>query len=410
MTGPRTSRTTHMDQNLTWLGKAMIPTPARGFPSAEYARRTALAQGHMAEQGLSGLLLMTEAEVRYFSGFHTLFWQSPTRPWFLFVPVSGKPIAIIPEIGAELMRQTWIEDIRTWSAPNPQDDGQSLLRELLSPLAQTGAGIGVMKGHETALRMPLADYERLVAALPDLKITDATGIVRSLRMVKSPAEIEKLAHICGIGSKTFEAVPSFAIEGAPLEEVFRAFRREALLQGADDVPYLVGGAGQGGYKDVISPPSRRPLCDGDILMLDTGATWDGYFCDFDRNFAIGHAKDLPRRAYDVLFRATEAGIAAARPGTTCRELFQAMRGVISEMDDQGGDVGRLGHGLGMQLTEWPSHAAFDNTVIEENMVLTLEPSLSYGDGHIMVHEENIVVRADGAELLSTRAAPELPVI
>lgn len=353
---------------------------------------------------------MTEAEVRYFSGFHTLFWQSPTRPWFLFVPAQGKPIAIIPEIGAALMRQTWIEDIRTWSAPQPKDDGQSLLMDLLSPLANANAGIGVMKGHETTLRMPLADYEQLIAALPGLRIADATGIVRSLRMVKSPAEIGKLAHICGIGSKAFEAVPRFAHEGMPLEEVFRAFRREALLHGADDVPYLVGGAGQGGYQDVISPPSRRALCKGDVLMLDTGSTWDGYFCDFDRNFAIGHADDLSRRAYDVLFRAAEAGMAAARPGTTCRELFQAMQSVIAELDDQGGDVGRLGHGLGMQLTEWPSHAAFDDTVLEENMVLTLEPSLSYGDGHIMVHEENIVVGAKGVELLSTRAAPELPVI
>ena len=145
-------------------------------------------------------------------------------------------------------------------------------------------------------------------------------------------------------------------------------------------------------------------------MLDTGSTWDGYFCDFDRNFAIGRADDLSRRAYDVLWRATEAGIAAAKPGATCRDLFQAMQDVIAELDDHGGDVGRLGHGLGMQLTEWPSHAAFDGTVIEENMVLTLEPSLGYGDGKIMVHEENIVVRAGGAELLTTRAAPELPVI
>jgi Xaa-Pro aminopeptidase len=145
-------------------------------------------------------------------------------------------------------------------------------------------------------------------------------------------------------------------------------------------------------------------------MLDTGATWDGYYCDFDRNFAIGSADDLSRRAYAVLWRATEAGLAAARPGATCRDLFNAMQHVIREMDDQGGDVGRLGHGLGMQLTEWPSHAAFDETVIEENMVLTLEPSLGYGDGRIMVHEENIVVRQDGAHLLTTRAAPDLPVI
>lgn len=384
--------------------------PARGFAQTEFQARTQKAQALMAQQGLEGLLLMTEADVRYFSGFHTLFWQSPTRPWFLFIPASGKPIAVIPEIGAALMRQTWIEDIRSWSAPAPQDDGISLLHELLAPLAQRGARLGVLKGHETSLRMPLGDWERLVQALPGLQLTDATGLIQGLRMVKSAAEIEKLAHICTIGSATFDQMPKQISQGMPLEEVFRAFRREALAQGADDTPYLVGGAGPGGYADVISPPSRRPLQAGDILMLDTGATWDGYFCDFDRNFAIETAGDAARRAYDVLWRATEAGLAAAQPGNSCRDLFQAMQGVIAELDDQSGDIGRLGHGLGMQLTEQPSHADFDCTRLQEGMVLTLEPSLGYGDGLIMVHEENIVIRADRAELLTRRAPPELPVI
>lgn len=388
----------------------MSEHPPRGFATAEFAARTAKAQALMAQENLSGLLLTTEAEVRYFSGFQTLFWQSPTRPWFLFLPASGKPVAIIPEIGAELMRTTWVEDIRTWSAPAPDDDGISLLTELLGPLAGSGSTIGMLKGHETTLRMPLGDWERLRAALPGLKIADATGLVRSLRMVKSEAEIAKLRHICRVGSDAFDRLPEIAQPGKPLDQVFRDFRIAALTAGADDVPYLVGGADQGGYRDVISPPSARPLTTGDILMLDTGATWDGYFCDFDRNFAIGSADDASRRAYDVLWRATEAGLAAARPGASCRDLFRAMQAVISELDGQGGDVGRLGHGLGMQLTEWPSHAAFDTTELQEDMVLTLEPSLSYGDSRIMVHEENIVIRASGPELLSRRAAPELPIL
>jgi len=388
----------------------LLKAPERGFELAEFEARTQKAQALMAEQHLEGLLLMSEADVRYFSGFHTLFWQSPTRPWFLFVPAAGKPIAVIPEIGAALMRQTWIEDIRTWSAPAPQDDGISLLRDLLAPLAQRNARLGILKGHETALRMPLGDWERLMQALPGLQLADATGLVQGLRMVKSAAEIDKLAHICAIGSASFDQVPAQVSQGMPLEEVFRTFRREALAQGADDLPYLVGGAGPGGYTDVISPPSRRPLQAGDVLMLDTGATWDGYFCDFDRNFAIGSADAAACRAYDVLWRATEAGLAAARPGNSCRDLFLAMQGVIAELDDQGGDIGRLGHGLGMQLTEQPSHASFDQTELQAGMVLTLEPSLCYGNSLIMVHEENIVIRPQGAELLTTRAAPELPVI
>lgn len=384
--------------------------PERGFPKAEFAARTARAQDRMAQDGLAGLLLMTEPEVRYFTGFQTLFWQSPTRPWFLFVPAAGKPIAVIPEIGAELMRRSWLDDVRTWSAPRPEDDGISLLTDLMAPLASEGARIGVMKGHETTLRMPLGDWERLIIGLPGLQVVDSTGLVQRLRMVKSAAEIEKLRHICSIGSATFARVPEIVAEGMPFEEVFRAFRREALAQGADDAPYVVGASELGGYADVISPPSRRPVQAGDILMLDTGCTWDGYFCDFDRNWAIGRTDAMASRAYDTLWRATEAGIEAATPGATCRDLFLAMSSVISELDKSGGDIGRLGHGLGMQLTEQPSHAAFDRTVLEEGMVLTLEPSLSYGEGLMQVHEENIVVRAGGAELLTTRAARELPVI
>ena len=389
----------------------MLPkAPNRGFADAEFQTRTANAQAIMAKDGLAGMLLLTEPDVRYFSGFQSLFWQSPTRPWFLFVPATGKPIAIIPEIGAALMRTTWIDDIRTWSAPNPSDDGVSLLHDLLSPLAKEGAKIGLMKGHETAFRMPLGDWERLMASLPGLEIADVTGLVQGLRMVKSQAEIEKLKHICAIGSATFDRVPEIISEGMPFVEAFRTFKREALSIGADDVPYLVGGADQGGYIDVISPPSERPLQSGDVLMLDTGCTWDGYFCDFDRNWAIGAATEDAKRAYDVLWRATEAGLDAARAGNTCRDLFSAMSNVIAEMDDSGGDIGRLGHGLGMQLTEQPSHAAFDETPLKGNMVLTLEPSLSYGDGLMMVHEENIIVGPNGGVLITKRAAPTLPII
>ncbi|QUJ75634.1 aminopeptidase P family protein [Sulfitobacter albidus] len=377
--------------------------PTRGFPTAEYEARTARAQERMAERGLEGMLLSTEADVRYFTGFHTAFWQSPTRPWFVLLPAAGKPVAVIPEIGVPLMRTTWVDDIRSWPAPDPDDDGVSLLIELLSPLSR----LGLPMGHETHLRMPLADWTRMRAALPGLEIEDATEITQGLRAIKSEAEIAKIAHICAIGARAFSQVPEFALTGAPLDGVFRAFRRAALTEGADEVPYLVGAAAQGGYADVISPPDAQPLATGDILMLDSGCSWDGYFCDFDRNWAIGPPTDAARRAYDTLWTATQAGIDAARPGATCRDLYDAM---ARSLGTSGGNVGRLGHGLGMQLTEQPSLAAFDETPLAAGMVLTIEPSLPYGDGLMMVHEENIVVQDGPAALLTPRAEPELPVI
>ena len=70
----------------------------------------------------------------------------------------------------------------------------------------------------------------------------------------------------------------------------------------------------------------------------------------------------------------------------------------------------MGHGVGMQLTEWPSNAVFDQTKLELGMVLTLEPGMQFGENKIMVHEENLVIREEGPEMITRRAPEELPVI
>ena len=382
-------------------------SPERGFPAAEYAERTRRCQIVMADRGIGAILFSTEPEVRYFTGFHTPFWQSPTRPWFTVVPASGKPIAVIPSIGGASMSATWIDDVRTWSSPAPDDDGISLLIDCIQEVVDEGS-LGVPMGPETHLRMPLRDVDRLRAELGTF--VDVTDIISGLRMVKSEREIAKHRHICGLVSNAFDELPGLLSTGMTEREAFAAFRAEILRQGADDVPYLVGATGPGGIGDIIRQPSDREIIDGDLLIFDTGSTFDGYFSDFDRNFAFTTASQGASDAYRAVWDATEAGLAAVRPGATTTDIFIAMNEVLKANGSLGNDVGRMGHGLGMQVTEWPSHTASDDTVIKENMVLTLEPGLMWEPGKAMVHEENLVVRADGPELLSRRAAPELPVI
>ena len=357
----------------------------------------------MRAETLDAVLLTTDAEFQYYSGFRTLFWQSPTRPWFLVVPARGGPVAVIPEIGASLMRSTWVEDIRTWPSPQPDDEGLSLLCEVM----RRASRIGVPMGPETFVRMPARDFAKLRGLLRGSEFVDVASHLQAQRMVKSELEIAALREICGIASRAFAGASELFSEGQLLSAAFRDFRIALLQEGAEDVPYLVGGAGPGGNEDVISPPGQKTLESGDILMLDTGATKSGYFCDFDRNFAIGHADDRAQRAYERLYQATEAGLDAARPGVPCSEVWKIMARVIGQ---DSGDVGRLGHGLGLQLTEAPSLARFDDTVLRAGMVITLEPSMVVSPGKVMVHEENILVRDGLPELLSERAARELPVL
>jgi Xaa-Pro dipeptidase len=366
----------------------------------------------MDRHGIDALWLTTEPEIRYFSGFLTQFWQSPTRPWFMVVPIDGKPIAVIPEIGARHMAATWLDDIRTWPAPRPADDGISLLSSALRETAGTTGRIGTLMGAETSLRMPLGDFEAVRAALLNagLDLADATPIIKGLRLVKSDAEIEKIAHICSRVSDAFSALPTLISIGDTEREIFRTFKIELLRHGADDVPYLVGGSGFDGYDNIISPPTGRASQQGDILMLDTGATFDGYFCDFDRNFAIGAPSDAAQKAYEILYRATDAGFRAASPGAKAATLFQSMSRELEAWDGSANAAGRLGHGLGMQLTEWPSLTPSDQTVLQPGMVITLEPGLEVAPGRLMVQEENIVIRDSGAELLTDRAPRELPII
>jgi Xaa-Pro aminopeptidase len=386
-----------------------MTAPARGFPKAEFQIRTRRAQALMAQNNLAALLLTTEADVRYYTGFLTRFWESPTRPWFVVVPASGDPIAVIPSIGAHLMGQTWITDIRTWQAPDYTDDGISLLASTLIDATAAGDRIGIADQMESSLRMPLADFRQLEQLLAPRAITSDCGITRQLRLVKSDAELSKIKTATAIADRAFDRVTEIAQAGVPLAQVFRDFQRLCLEEGADYVPYLAGGAGQGGYGDVISPATDAPLVAGDVLMLDTGLVWDGYFCDFDRNFSIGPPNAVVASAHAKLIEATQAAYEIAQTGAVISDLFHAMNTRVNPAA-AGSDAGRLGHGLGMQLTEWPSIIAADHTPLVAGMVLTLEPGITLPDGQIMVHEENIVVTDGAAQCLSTPQPAEIRVI
>jgi Xaa-Pro aminopeptidase len=388
----------------------MPSPPLRGFTQAEFEIRTERAQRMMRDLEVDAMLLTTEPHVRYLSGFFTQFWHSPTRPWFLLLPLDGKPIAVIPTIGVTGMQQTWIDDVRSWSSPQPQDDGISLLLSAIGELPRRFGRLGMTLGIESHLRMPANDYRQLESELVEMELVDCAELMLNLCNIKSTAEVDKIRYVCELTSDSFTALPNFAQTGQSEREVLRSMRIDLLQRGADHTPYIVSASGADGYGDIIMGPSDRLLEDGDILIIDTGTVYDGYFCDFDRNYAFGNVSDKAKRAYACVFQSTEAGLLTARPGATTTDVWQAMWSVLEAGGALGNDVGRMGHGLGAQLTEWPSLTATDNTTLEAGMVITLEPGMEFEAGKLMVHEENILITDSGAELLSKRAAAELPVI
>jgi len=387
------------------------PEPGR-FTRREFERRVERACRLMTRDRLDGILVTSETNIEYLSGFTTQFaWNTPTRPWYFILRRNGGGVAIIPEIGLSNWQATsWADDIFTWPSPRPENEGLDLVSKVIAGVRRRYGRLGVELGAESRLGMPVSDFLRLKRMIRPVQMTDGSSLMRELRLVKSKAEIARIRHVCKLAADTFDALPGFFEIGETEKNLVRKFQADILIRGADKTPYTAIGSGRGGYTSIIAGPTDRRLRLGDVFLIDTGSRFGGYFCDFDRNYSIGKVSDPVRRVHDILYRATDAGIAAARPGNTAADVFAAQAKILVDAGMELGNVGRFGHGLGKTLTEPPSNKPGDNTKLEPGVVLTIEPNAMYGRGKILVHEENIVVTTDRAELLSRRAPREMVVI
>ena len=380
-----------------------------GFLNEEFEIRLKRAQNLLYSSKLDAILITLPSNLRYFSGIDTHFWESPTRPWFLVVPLSGSPIAVIPEIGEKLFEKTFIKDIYTWSSPNAKGDDISPLKSVLDTLPSRFGAIGAELGKEMTIRMPILDFGLLQDNFK-FDIVDGTALIWKLRTEKTLNEIRKIEKAAQIVSDVYEILPSIISVDDSERGVARKLKEEILRRGADNIPYLPVVSGVGGVSQIIGNPTDKLISSGDFLFTDTGTTFDGYFCDFDRNFVIGNVSDDVKKMNEILWHATEEGIKNLVPGAKTKDVWKKINKKIEDFGFIVEGEGRYGHGVGLQLTEPPSISSFDNSIIKENMVLTIEPSIEYEPGKIIVHEENILVSNEGPILLTKRAPKELPLI
>lgn len=380
------------------------------FELAEYENRIERVRRMMTEAKLDAIVITSEFNHRYLSGFTTQFWRSPTRPWYFILPRSGAPSVVVPSQGVENMARTsWVDNILTFPSPNPGNEGIDVVVDQLRKCDATFGQVGFEIGQESRLGITVSDFQRIVEGISPSRIADAEGILRRARQIKSPAEIDKIARACQIAGEGYDTVPDFARIGQREDEIIRRLHADLIRRGLDKAPYLIGCSGPGGYPDGIMGPTDKRVEFGDVMIIDTGSVFDGYYCDFNRNWAFGDATDKAKRAYDLCWRATEAGLAALKPGVKASDLFRAQAKVLEEASSDWLGT-RMGHGLGIQMTETPSNRIGDDTILEVGMVMTIEPGMFYGPRQLMLHEEDAVITAQGAELLTKRAPRELPVI
>ena len=382
----------------------------RGFPKEEFINRVAKLRQLMEKNHVDAIIITSPSNFRYFTGLDSYFWESPTRPWFVLIPLLKDPIAIVPSIGLSSLEKTWIDNIITWNSPNPEDEGISTVLNAIHSLKIEKGNIGFELGKESFLRMKINDFRKLENQLQNFSIIDSSPLLWELRLIKSQNEINKIKDIIAIASKTFDNLASKISLGMSEREIANIFKKDIIDNGGDHTLYLACTSGNNGYDQIICDPTDKKISNGDVLVIDTGSTKDGYFCDFNRNYGFGEIAAETKDCYSCLWQATESAIAIAKPGVSCSDLNDEMLKVLNKFKNSQNSVGRMGHGLGLQMTEPPSIMKNDKTALEKNMVITLEPSMEYKTGKMIVHEENILITENGCELLSTRTPKSLPII
>lgn len=378
------------------------------FPKEEYLKRLDNIHKKLENENIDAIVITSPANFRYFSGLDSNFWESPTRPWFLIISKNGKIKALVPSIGLSAIESTFIKDIEVWQSPNPKDEGTSLLKKIIKTFPKN-SNIGFELGMETYLRMSIKEFLKIKKDLQEYNFIDSTNIVWSLRKIKSDLEIKNIEKVCSITSKVFNNLINKISLGMSEREIATIFKKDLINNGVDYIMYLSCVSGINGYNQIICNPSEKKIGDGDILIIDTGSTLNGYYCDFDRNFGFGNINQKSLDAYNKLWNATEKTLEIIKPGISCKEVYESLSKNLFSSNVKS-SVGRMGHGFGLQLTEPPSIMIDDNTILEKNMILALEPSIEIENDLMLVHEENILITQNGNRLLSSRTPKELPVI
>jgi Xaa-Pro dipeptidase len=394
----------------------------RAAPQAEFALRLARVQEAMAERRIAVLVLTAQDNFVYLTGFDSPTWVNLARPRYCVVPARGDLVLVVPTTNVSAVeRMTWVKDIRSWVSPNPADDGLSLVVDAVRASAEPDSIVGMEIGPQSRLGMPACDFVSLRERLLPRRLADADSLLREIRKVKSPFEISAIRRAAAATSRAFDRLPGCLQRGRDDRSIVRDFHALLAAEGVDDAPYLVAEGGVGGYPSLQMGPSGWSLEAGAIWAIDAGCRVRGYFCDFNRNFGCGRIPEISRRVDALLWQATEAGIDAAVPGATAADVWQAMARILDrgleEIGARRTRSGRMGHGIGLRLTEPPSIHPDDATVLAPGMVITVEPAAEFDVAtpagslrRMLIHEENLVVTANGPELLSQRAARGMTMI
>lgn len=382
----------------------------RYTPKSELDHRVAKLQNILKQQAIDGVVIVQNADLFYFTG--------TIQRSHLFVPAEGKPVLMVKKSYERAVEESAMENIVFLDS----------LKEMTAVLQASGYGQFKTLGFELDV-LPANLYVRYQKLFEPAKIVDASSFIRSVRMVKSPYELEIIRDAAKLHCEIFSFIKENLREGiselelAGMVEAFsrkkghsglirvRGFNQDLvyvhITSGHNTFPsYFDGAVGGRGVGPAFSQGASGKLIGrNEPVLVDYGFVIDGYMVDQTRIFCLGKLPDHLVQTHAVAVEIQEQMKEMAKPGVACGKLYDLAVQIAGESAFGKHFMGFpqpvlfVGHGIGIELDELPVVAHGFETPLEEGMVIALEPKFVFPDGAVGI-ENTFLVTSDGLETLT----------
>lgn len=375
----------------------LVPWPdaAPAITAAERLARLDRARVLTRAAGADALLVAAGTSLNYFLG---LGWGLSERLVAMILTSTGAPVLVAPQfeegslaaaIGLDVEMRFWEED----------DSPYELVSSVLKYRGATSLAVDP--------ELPFSMVEKLRRVSPSMTRVDASAIIDGCRMIKSPAELRLMRQAKLMTLEVQRRAARILRPGIGSHEVTRFIAEAHRAIGAAGSTFCIVQFGRSSAFP-HGLPGESILAEGDVVLIDTGCSVQGYNSDITRSYVFGEPTPYQRQIWEVEARAQQAAFDAVHPGASCESIDAAARRVLEQAGFGPGYrlpglPHRTGHGIGMSVHEAPYLVRGDNTPLAPGMCFSNEPTIVVPDAFGIRLEDHFFVTETGAEWFTERS-------
>lgn len=355
---------------------------------------------YLKEQSIDAAFINSTENFFYLTGFHT---DPHERLLGLLVFPEADPVAVLPGMEKGQIRAAgWADEVIGYA---DHEDPWSMMAEKMKEN-------GVTSVHTVGIEKQVLSYgrsESFFSLFDDVKIEDIEPELNEMRVVKDDHEIsimKEAAELADFGvSVGVEALEEGITEMEVLAKIEYELKKKGVAEMSFSTMVLFGEKSGQPHGN----PGDRKLRAGDFVLFDLGVVWKGYTSDITRTFAYRSVSEEQKVIYDKVREAIEASLAISKPGTRIGDLDQTARDIITDAGYGDKFPHRIGHGLGINVHEFPSMSHLNDGVLKKGMTYTIEPGIYDPEVGGVRLEDDVLVTEDGYITL-TKTPKELRII